>query len=86
MYFGVDDDHEVCGLKESKKLLEDIPNKVSTTWDWSLTLTFMNRMVLITLNWLLNRAMSPSAIRVSIITVVVAPCRNLMAYPYSSFC
>lgn len=28
MYFGVDDDHEVCGLKESKKLLEDIPNKV----------------------------------------------------------
>lgn len=28
MYFGVDDDHKVCGLKESKKLLEDIPNKV----------------------------------------------------------
>ena len=28
MYFGVDDDHEVCGLKDSKRLLEDIPNKV----------------------------------------------------------
>ena len=28
MYFGVDDDHEVYGLKDSKKLLEDIPNKV----------------------------------------------------------
>lgn len=28
MYFGVDDYHKVCGLKESKKLLEDIPNKV----------------------------------------------------------
>ena len=28
MYFGVDDNHEVCGLKDSKKLLEDIPNKV----------------------------------------------------------
>lgn len=27
MYIGVDDNHEVCGLKESKKLLEDIPNK-----------------------------------------------------------
>ena len=31
MYFGVDDDHEVCGLKDSKRLLEDIPNKVVTT-------------------------------------------------------
>ena len=28
MYFGVDDDHEVYGLKDSKRLLEDIPNKV----------------------------------------------------------
>ena len=28
MYFGVDDDHEVVGLKDSKRLLEDIPNKV----------------------------------------------------------
>lgn len=28
MYFGVNDDHEVVGLKDSKKLLEDIPNKV----------------------------------------------------------
>ena len=28
MYFGVDDDHEVYGLKDSRKLLEDIPNKV----------------------------------------------------------
>ncbi len=31
MYFGVDDDHEVYGLKDSKRLLEDIPNKVVTT-------------------------------------------------------
>ena len=31
MYFGVDDDHEVVGLKDSKRLLEDIPNKVVTT-------------------------------------------------------
>ena len=28
MYFGVNDDHEVVGLKNTKKLLEDIPNKV----------------------------------------------------------
>jgi ATP-dependent DNA helicase RecG len=28
MYFGVNDDHEVVGLKDTKKLLEDIPNKV----------------------------------------------------------
>lgn len=28
MYFGVDDDYEVCGLKNSKRLLEDIPSKV----------------------------------------------------------
>ena len=28
MYFGVNDDHEVIGLKETKKLLEDIPNKI----------------------------------------------------------
>ena len=28
IYFGVDDDHEVVGLKNSKKLLEDIPNKI----------------------------------------------------------
>lgn len=28
MYFGVNDDHEVIGLKNSKKLLEDIPNKI----------------------------------------------------------
>lgn len=26
MYFGVDDDLEVCGLKDAKRLLEDIPN------------------------------------------------------------
>lgn len=28
MYFGVNDDHEVIGLKNTKKLLEDIPNKI----------------------------------------------------------
>ena len=28
MYIGVNDDHEVVGLKQSKKLLEDIPNKI----------------------------------------------------------
>ena len=28
MYFGVDDNHEVIGLENSKKLLEDIPNKI----------------------------------------------------------
>lgn len=28
MYFGVNDDHEVIGLKQTKKLLEDIPNKI----------------------------------------------------------
>jgi ATP-dependent DNA helicase RecG len=28
MYFGVNDNHEVVGLKNSKKLLEDIPNKI----------------------------------------------------------
>ena len=28
MYFGVDDVHEVVGLKQTEKLLEDIPNKI----------------------------------------------------------
>lgn len=28
MYFGVNDDHEVIGLKQTKKLMEDIPNKI----------------------------------------------------------
>ena len=28
MYFGVDDNHEICGLKNTKKLMEDIPNKI----------------------------------------------------------
>lgn len=28
MYFGVNDAHEVIGLKQTKKLLEDIPNKI----------------------------------------------------------
>lgn len=28
MYFGVNDKHEVVGLKNTKKLLEDIPNKI----------------------------------------------------------
>ena len=28
MYFGVNDEHEVVGLKNSKKLLKDIPNKI----------------------------------------------------------
>lgn len=28
MYFGVNDEHEVVGLKNTKKLLEDIPNKI----------------------------------------------------------
>ena len=28
MYFGVDDDHKVCGLKNTERLMEDIPNKV----------------------------------------------------------
>jgi ATP-dependent DNA helicase RecG len=28
MYFGVNDDHKVVGLKNTKKLLEDIPNKI----------------------------------------------------------
>ena len=28
MYIGVNDDHEVVGLKQTKKLMEDIPNKI----------------------------------------------------------
>ena len=28
MYFGVNDDLEVIGLKQTKKLMEDIPNKI----------------------------------------------------------
>ena len=65
MYFGVDDDREVYGLKDSKRLLEDIPNKVVN-----------NRMVWTTLRWSLSRAMLPSAIRGSITTAVAAPCKN----------
>lgn len=28
IYIGIDDNGNVCGVKDSKKLLEDIPNKV----------------------------------------------------------
>jgi len=31
MYFGVNDDHEVVGLENVDKLMEDIPNKIVTT-------------------------------------------------------
>lgn len=31
MYFGVNDDHEVVGLANTKRLLEDIPNKIVST-------------------------------------------------------
>ena len=31
MFFGVDDDLELHGLQNAKKLLEDIPNKIITT-------------------------------------------------------
>lgn len=31
MYFGVNDDREVVGLKDVDRLLEDIPNKIVTT-------------------------------------------------------
>ena len=31
MYFGVDDNRELCGLQNAKRLLEDIPNKITTT-------------------------------------------------------
>lgn len=31
LYFGVDDDHEVVGLDNVERLLEDIPNKIVTT-------------------------------------------------------
>ena len=31
MYFGVNDEHEVVGLKQVDKLMEEIPNKIVTT-------------------------------------------------------
>ena len=31
LYFGVNDDHEVVGLDNVERLLEDIPNKIVTT-------------------------------------------------------
>ena len=31
IYIGVDDDHEVVGLSDSRRLMEDIPNKIVTT-------------------------------------------------------
>lgn len=31
IYIGVDDDHEVVGVSDSKRLMEDIPNKIVTT-------------------------------------------------------
>ena len=31
IYLGIKDDGSVCGVKNAKKLLEDIPNKVVTT-------------------------------------------------------
>ncbi|MCI6494181.1 MAG: ATP-binding protein, partial [Bacteroidales bacterium] len=31
IYIGVDDDHEVVGISDSKRLMEDIPNKIVTT-------------------------------------------------------
>lgn len=31
IYIGVDDSGNVCGVKDAKKLLEDIPNKIAST-------------------------------------------------------
>ena len=31
MYFGVNDDHEIVGLENVDRLMEDIPNKIVTT-------------------------------------------------------
>lgn len=31
MYFGVNNDHEVIGLENVDRLMEDIPNKIVTT-------------------------------------------------------
>ena len=31
IYIGVDDNHEVVGMSDSKRLMEDIPNKIVTT-------------------------------------------------------
>ena len=31
IYIGVDDNHEVVGVSDSKRLMEDIPNKIVTT-------------------------------------------------------
>ena len=31
IYIGVDDNHEVVGVSNSKRLMEDIPNKIVTT-------------------------------------------------------
>jgi ATP-dependent DNA helicase RecG len=30
LYIGIDDDGEVCGVQNAKKLMEDIPNKIQT--------------------------------------------------------
>ena len=43
MFFGVDDDLELHGLHNAKRLLEDIPNKSLRLWDWWWTLTCMSR-------------------------------------------
>lgn len=31
LYIGIKDDGSICGVKEAKKLLEDIPNKIQST-------------------------------------------------------
>ena len=50
MYFGVDDNHEVVGLNDSKKLLEDIPNHAIGT-----LLTPCSRLALSTLGGVATR-------------------------------
>ena len=37
IWIGIDDDKSVCGVEKSKKLMEDIPNKIKVTMCKSLT-------------------------------------------------
>ena len=34
MYFGVDDNHEVVGVNDSKSCLRTFPTRLSIIWDW----------------------------------------------------
>ena len=43
IWIGIDDDKSVCGVEKSKKLLEDIPNKIKDTMGLVVSVSLLKK-------------------------------------------